>query len=81
MTTIVMTPGAMVIASPKHQGLERMAAFGRLVARGVAVATSALDTWRQARIAAHDDATRVESAAHERRLVAELRTAHLRGDR
>lgn len=80
MTTIHMTPGATVIVESHHRGLERMTAGLALVARLVTTAFKTLDTWHTARVEAHNDAMMVELAAHDPRVLAELRAARTRTD-
>jgi hypothetical protein len=75
MTTIHMAPGATVISARTHGGLDRMTTGVSLLASLVASAIRALDTWREARIEAHNDAMSVELAAHDPRVLAELRAA------
>jgi hypothetical protein len=80
MTTIQMAPGANVITGSTHGGIDRMttgiAQLSRLVAAGI----HGLDAWREARIAAHNAASLVELAAHDPRVLAELRAAQDRTD-
>lgn len=75
MTTIHMAPGATVISARTHGGLERMTAGVTIAAALIGGAIRALDAWREARIEAHNDAMLVELAAHDPRVVAELRAA------
>jgi hypothetical protein len=75
MTTIHMAPGATVITGRTHGGLERMTTGVGILAATIAGAIRALDTWREARIEAHNDAMLVEIAAHDPRVLAELRAA------
>jgi hypothetical protein len=78
MTTIHMAPGATVISARTHGGLDRMTTGVSLLANLVAGAIRTLDTWREARIEAHNDAMMVEIAAHDPRVLAELRAARER---
>lgn len=75
MTTIYMAPGATVISARTHGGLERMTTGVSLLARTIMAAIRALDAWRDARIEAHNDAAMIELAAHDPRVLAELRAA------
>jgi hypothetical protein len=78
MTTIHMAPGATVLSAPTHGGLERMTTGVSLAAKLLSGAIRALDGWREARIAAHNDAMLVELAAHDPRVMAEVRAAQFR---
>jgi hypothetical protein len=75
MTTIHMAPGATVITGRTHGGLERMSTGVSILATMIGGAIRALDTWREARIEAHNDAMLVELAAHDPRVQADLRAA------
>lgn len=75
MTTIHVAPGATVISARTHGGLDRMTTGASLLASLVAGAIRMLETWREARIEAHNDAMMVELAAHDPRVLAELRAA------
>ncbi len=81
MTTIHMAPGATVISAPTHGGLDRMSAGLGTLARLAADAMRTLATWREAHAEAHEAARMVELAAHDPRVVAELRAAMLRDPR
>lgn len=81
MTTIHMAPGAMVISAPTHGGLERMSTGVSALATLVRGATRTLAVWREAYVEAHDAARRVELAAHDPRVLAELRAALQRDPR
>jgi hypothetical protein len=80
MTTFQMAPGAMVIKGPTHAGLERMTTGAGILARMLGGAIRSLDIWREARIAAHNDAMLVQLAAHDPRVMAELRAGIDRRD-
>lgn len=75
MTTIHLTPGANVITGTTHGGIDRMTTGVTLLSRLVAAGIRGLDTWREARIDAHNAAAMVELAAHDPRVLAELRAA------
>ena len=80
MTTIHMTPGATVIVESRHGGVDRMTTGLGAIARLLTAAARALDVWHTARIEAHNDAMRVELAAHDPRVLGELRAARDRAD-
>jgi hypothetical protein len=75
MTTFQMAPGAMVLKGPTHAGLDRMTTGAAILARMLVGAIHHLDVWREARIAAHNDAMLVQIAAHDSRVMADLRAA------
>ena len=75
MATFLMAPGAMVLKGPTHAGLDRMTTGAGILARMLGGAIHSLDVWREARIAAHNDAMLVQLAAHDPRVMAELRAA------
>lgn len=75
MSTFQMAPGAMVIPTTDHAGLDRVNRGAALVAGVLMAAIRALDLWREARIEAHNDAMLCELAAHDPRVRAELQTA------
>ena len=75
MTTIHLTPGANVITGTTHGGIDRMTTGVTLLSRLVEAGIRGLDTWREARIEAHNAAAMVELAAHDPRVLAELRAA------
>lgn len=75
MTTIHLAPGATVITGSHHGGLDRVASGVGVAARLVAAGIRALDTWHHARVEAHNDAMLVELAAHDPRVIEELRAA------
>lgn len=75
MTTIHMSPGATVMRAPTHDGLERMTAGVGLMARLLGGAIRALDVWRDARIAAHNDRMFAELAELDPRVKADLSAA------
>lgn len=81
MTTIHMAPGAMVISAPTHGGLQRMGTGVRALERLLRGASRTLATWFEASIEAHDAARRVELAAHDPRVLAEVRAAMQRDPR
>ena len=81
MATIHMAPGATVIPVSHHDGLERMTTGVGLLARLIASAAHALDAWHSARVEAHNDAMLVELAAHDPRVMQELRAARDRAAR
>ena len=81
MTTIHMAPGANVITGAKHNGLERMTTGVGIAAKLLMVAIRALDAWREARIHAHNDAMLAQLAAHDPRVLADLRAAQSRAER
>ena len=80
MATIQLAPGATVMTAHTHNGLERMTTGVSLAATLLWSAIKALDVWREARISAHNDAMLVELAAHDPRVLAELRAARDRAD-
>ena len=80
MATFHLAPGATVMTGRTHNGLERMSAGVSVAAALLSTAIKALDVWREARIAAHNDAMLVELAAHDPRVIAELRAARDRAD-
>jgi hypothetical protein len=75
MTTIQMAPGANVITGTTHGGIDRMTTGVALLSRLLAAGVRGLDDWREARIVAHNAASLVELAAHDPRVLAELRAA------
>lgn len=75
MTTFQMAPGAMVLKGTRHAGLDRMTTGAAIAARMLGSAIHRLDLWREARIAAHNDAMLVQLAAHDPRVMADLRAA------
>ncbi len=75
MTTIHITPGVNVITGTTHDGIDRMTTGVILLARLVEAGIRGLDAWRDARIDAHNEASLVELAAHDPRVLAELRAA------
>lgn len=79
MTTIHMTPGANVITGTSHGGIDRMTRGVSRLSRMVAACIRGLKVWRDARINAHNAAAMVELAAHDPRVLAELRAAQDRG--
>jgi hypothetical protein len=81
MTTIHMAPGATVISVPTHGGLERLGAGVSALTKLVRDAARALAVWREAYVEAHEAARRVELAAHDPRVLAELRAALQRDPR
>jgi len=81
MATISMNPGSSVIKGNHHAGLDRVTAGAELLSRVLAAAIRGLDTWRDARIAAHNDAILTELAARDPRVLSDLRAAADRSDR
>jgi hypothetical protein len=81
MTTIHMAPGATVLTAPTHAGLERMTAGVGVLARLTAAGYHALQAWRAARAAAHNQRTFTTLAEHDPRVTAEVRAAQDRTDR
>ena len=75
MTTIQMAPGAMVISASTHGGVDRVSAGVGILTRWVRDAVHALALWREAHAEAHEAARMVELAAHDPRVLAELRAA------
>jgi hypothetical protein len=75
MTTIHMAPGAMVLKGTTHNGLERFTVGIGLLGRLLAAAVRGLDAWREARIAAHNDAMLAQLAASDPRVLADMRAA------
>lgn len=75
MTTIHMAPGANVITGTTHGGIDRLTIRVSLLSRLVEAGIRGLEAWREARIDAHDAASMVELAAHDPRVLAELRAA------
>ncbi len=80
MTTFQMAPGAMVLKGTTHAGLERMTTGAGILAHMLSGAIHRLDMWREARIAAHNDAMLTQLAAHDPRVLSELRAARDRQD-
>jgi hypothetical protein len=80
MTTIHMAPGAMVLKGPTHNGLERFTVGVGLLARLLVGAIRGLDVWRDARIAAHNDAMLAQLAVSDPRVLADMRAAIDRDD-
>ena len=81
MTTIQMAPGATVISASTHGGLERVSSGAVALARLLRAAARSLATWREAHAEALQAARMVELAAHDPRVLAELRAALDRGAR
>lgn len=81
MTTFQMAPGATVISTPTHGGLNRMSAGAALLATLLVSAIRSLERWNTARIEAHNAAMLCEIAAHDPRVLAELRSAQAREQR
>jgi hypothetical protein len=75
MTTIRLAPGANIITGSTHGGIDRITGGVAQLSRLISSSIRTLDTWRQARIDAHNDAMLVEVAAHDPRILAELRAA------
>jgi hypothetical protein len=75
MTTIQMARGANVITGTTHGGIDRITTGVTLLARLIEAGIRGLDAWRRARIDAHNSASLVELAAHDPRVLAELRAA------
>ena len=81
MATFRLTPGATVLTGTHHGGVDRISAGVSLLALMLSTAVKALDTWHEARIAAHNDAVTAQLAASDHRVLAELRAAHCHNDR
>ena len=81
MTTIHMAPGATVISAPTHGGVERLGTGVSALATLLRDATRTLAVWRDAYVEAHEAARQVELAAHDPRVLAELRAALQRDPR
>ena len=81
MATISTTPGSSVIKGTHHAGLDRMTAGAELIARLLGAAIRGLDAWRNASIAAHNDAIIARLAAQDPRVLADLRAAADRASR
>ena len=81
MATISMTSGSSVIKGTNHAGLDRMTAGAEVLGRVLSAAIRGLDIWFNARTAAHNDAILSELAAHDPRVLADLRAAMDRSDR
>lgn len=75
MTRIHMAPGATVMSTPTHGGLERVSRGTTVLTALLMQAIRALDGWRNARIEAHNAARMMELAAHDPRVLADLRAA------
>ena len=78
MTTFQMAPGATVISTPTHGGLNRMSAGTVLLGKLLVRAIRSLERLNTAQVEAYNAAMMCEIAAHDRRVVAELRAAHAR---
>lgn len=75
MTTIHLVPGATVITGSQHLGLERVQRSADGVMGLLRRIGTALGEWHVARVEAHQQAMMVELAAHDPRVLAELRAA------
>lgn len=75
MTTLHLSPGATVMSTPTHDGLERVSDGMSVVARLATMALAVLARWRADRIAAHNDAAMVALAAADHRVRADLAAA------
>jgi predicted ATPase len=81
MTTIQMAPGAMVISTSTHGGVDRIGAGMSTLMALVRRAGATVALWREAYVEAHEAARAVELAAHDPRVLAELRAALQRDPR
>jgi len=76
MATIRLAPGATVLTGTHHGGVDRISEGASLLAQMLQTAITALETWHDARIAAHNDAVTAQLAACDHRVLAELRAAY-----
>jgi hypothetical protein len=81
MASFRLTPGANILTGSHHGGIDRFSAGVGFLAIILKTAVNALDTWHEARIAAHNDAVTAQLAASDHRVLAELRAAHCHNDR
>jgi len=80
MATIRLAPGATVLTGSHHGGVGRISEGVSLLAQMLQTAITALETWHEARIAAHNDAVTAQLAAGDHRVLAELRAAYCYSD-
>jgi hypothetical protein len=81
MASFRLTPGANILTGSHHGGIDRFSAGVGFLAIILKTAVNALDTWHEARIAAHNDAVTAQLAVGDHRVLAELRAAHCHNDR
>lgn len=81
MATFRLTPGANILTGSHHGGIDRFSAGVGFLAIMLSTAVKALDTWHEARIAAHNDAVTAQLAVGDHRVLAELRAAYCHNDR
>lgn len=81
MATFRLAPGANVLTSTDHGGIDRISAGVNFLAIILKTAVKALNTWHEDRIAAHNDAVTAQLAVGDHRVLAELRAAHCHNDR
>jgi len=81
MATIRLAPGANVLTGTHHGGADRISEGVSLLATMLQAAVKSLDSWHEARIAAHNDAVTAQLAAGDHRVLAELRAAYCSNDR
>ena len=81
MATIRLAPGANVLTGSHHGGADRISAGVGFMAALLKSAVKALDTWHEARIAAHNDAVTAQLATADHRVLAELRAAYCYNNR
>ena len=81
MTSIRLAPGANVLTGSHHGGADRISEGVSLLATMLKSAVNVLDTWHEARIAAHNDAVTAQLATADHRVLAELRAAYCHNDR
>jgi len=80
MATIRLAPGATVLTGSHHGGVDRVSESASLLAQMLHTAIKALETWHEARIAAHNDAITAQLAAGDHRVLAELRATYCHND-
>ena len=80
MATIRLAPGANVRTGTHHGGVDRISEGASLLAQMLQTAIKALETWHEARVAAHNDAITAQLATGDHRVLAELRAAYCHND-
>jgi hypothetical protein len=81
MATIRLAPGATILTGTHHGGVDRISEGASLLAQMLQTAVKALETWHEARVAAHNDAITAQLAVGDHRVLAELRAAYCHNDR